>query len=55
MQELEARIVTEWLPTSGYEYANLPEIELYFNAGPENARYEVWLPIVRKGAVENHG
>ncbi|MDD7643706.1 MAG: effector binding domain-containing protein [bacterium] len=25
MQELETRIVTEWLPTSGYEYANAPE------------------------------
>jgi len=55
VQELEARIVTEWLPTSGYEYANLPEIELYFNAGPENARYEVWLPIIRKRAVESRG
>lgn len=49
VQELETRIVTEWLPTSGYEYANAPEIELYFNSDPDNARYEIWLPIVRKG------
>ena len=38
IQELEARIVTEWLPTSGYEYANAPEIELYFNREPDNAK-----------------
>jgi len=49
VQELETRIVTEWLPTSGYEYANAPEIELYFNSDPNNARFEIWLPIVRKG------
>ena len=48
MQELETRIVTEWLPTSGYEYANAPEIELYLNPDPDNAKYEIWLPIVRK-------
>ena len=48
MQELETRIVTEWLPTSGYEYANAPEIELYLNPDPNNAKYEIWLPIVRK-------
>lgn len=52
IQELEARIVTEWLPTSGYEYANAPEIELYFNPDPDNAKYEIWIPIVRKGEVK---
>ena len=49
VQELETRIVMEWLPTSGYEYANAPEIELYFNSDPDNARFEIWLPIVRQG------
>ena len=51
MQELETRIVTEWLPTSGYEYANAPEIELYLNPDQNNAKYEIWLPIVRKEEV----
>ena len=51
MQELETRIVTEWLPTSGYEYANAPEIELYLNPDPDHAKYEIWLPIVRKEEV----
>ncbi len=48
----ETRIVTEWLPTSGYEYANAPEIELYLNPDPEQAKYEIWLPIVRKGRIQ---
>lgn len=49
MQELETKIVTEWLPTSGYEYAEAPEIELYLNPDPAQTKYEIWLPIVRKG------
>ena len=48
IQELEKRIVTEWLPASGYEYANAPDIEVYQNADPQNAVFEVWLPIVKK-------
>ncbi len=48
IQELEKRIVTEWLPTSGYEYGNAADIEVYLNADPENAKYEVWIPIVKK-------
>ena len=49
MQELETKIITEWLPTSGYEYAEAPEIELYLNPDPDKTQYEIWLPIVRKG------
>lgn len=48
IQELEARIVREWLPTSGYEYADAPDIEVYLNPDPENAIFEVWIPVVRK-------
>ncbi|MFA9466454.1 MAG: GyrI-like domain-containing protein [Velocimicrobium sp.] len=48
IQELEKRIITEWLPTSGYEYGNAPDIEVYLNADPENAKYEVWIPVVKK-------
>lgn len=48
IQELEKRIVTEWLPTSGYEYANAPDIEVYLNPDPQNAKYEVWIPVVRR-------
>lgn len=48
IQELEQRILTEWLPTSGYEYGNAPDIEVYLNADPQNAKYEVWIPVVKK-------
>ena len=48
IQDLERRIVTEWLPTSGYEYGNAPDVEVYLNPDPQNAQYEVWIPVVRK-------
>lgn len=48
IQELEKRIVTEWLPTSGYEYGNAPDIEVYLNPDPNHAQYEVWIPVVKK-------
>lgn len=48
IQELEKRIVLEWLPTSGYEYANAPDMEVYLNADPQNAKYEVWIPVTKK-------
>jgi len=48
IQDLEQRIVMEWLPASGYEYANAPDIEVYLNADPQNAQYEVWIPVVKK-------
>lgn len=48
IQELEKQIVTQWLPTSGYEYGDAADIEVYLNADPEHAKYEVWIPIVKK-------
>ncbi len=48
IQELECRAVAEWLPTSGYEYAVGPDVEVYLNDDPENARFEVWIPVKEK-------
>ena len=48
IQELEQRIISEWLPASGYEYANAPDIEVYLNPDPQNAQYEVWIPVTNK-------
>lgn len=48
IQELEQRIISEWLPTSGYEYANAPDVEVYLNPDPQNAQYEVWIPVTKK-------
>jgi AraC family transcriptional regulator len=39
------RLYTEWVPTSGYELANLPCIECYY--GPKhNPRHELWVPVI---------
>lgn len=48
LQNLERRIITEWLPTSGYDYAEIPDIEVYIQADPDDAIYEYWLPVVKK-------
>lgn len=48
IQELEKRIVTDWLPTSGYEYADGPDVEVYLDPNPANTRYEVWIPVIKK-------
>lgn len=50
IQSLQQRIITEWLPTSGYEYAAAPDIEVYYEGDQSAANYrsQVWLPIVKK-------
>ena len=45
IQVLQQRIVSEWLPTSGYEWANAPDIEVYLNSDPVDMEFEVWLPV----------
>lgn len=48
LQDLERRVITEWLPFSGFEYGNAPDIEHYIQANPNNAEYEYWLSIQPK-------
>ena len=48
IQDLERRVVTEWLPGSGYEYANGPDLEVYLTPDPQKAKFEVWIPVVKK-------
>ena len=50
IQELQTRIVSEWLPASGYEYADAPDIELYPDGDMSSPSYkcEVWLPVTKK-------
>lgn len=39
------RLYSEWVPTSGYELANLPCIECFY--GPKHKpRHELWVPII---------
>lgn len=49
VQDMTKRIMTEWLPSSGYESLNLPDIEVYFDED-ENAHNhsEIWIPIKAK-------
>lgn len=49
VQNMQKRIMSEWLPTSGYEYANAPDIELYFDGdqSAEDYKCEVWIPVKR--------
>lgn len=46
---MQKRIFSEWLPTSGYRYANAPDIELYFDGDQSAADYrcQIWLPVVK--------
>ena len=48
IKELQTQVFQEWLPTSGFEYDELPDIELYLDANPENAQFQVWLPVRAK-------
>ncbi len=50
IQNLQKRIMTEWLPASGYEYADAPDIEVYpeGDQGADDYRCEVWLPVRKK-------
>jgi AraC family transcriptional regulator len=45
---LQERIVSEWLPTSGYEWYKAPDIEVYLSCERDIYSYEVWLPIIKK-------
>ena len=46
--DLQKRIFSEWLPTSGYEWAESSDIEVYLDDNPTDMKYEVWLPIIKK-------
>ncbi|WP_105618922.1 AraC family transcriptional regulator [Vallitalea okinawensis] len=44
---LNKRFYTEWLPTSDYEKAEGPELEIY--GGTEDVAYvELWIPVIKK-------
>jgi AraC family transcriptional regulator len=50
LQNTWARIAAEWMPTSGYEFREGPQI--LWNEGPDTTRpdfrSEIWVPVVRK-------
>lgn len=48
IQELQRRIVSEYLPGSGYEWAKAPDIEVYLNRPGAESRFQVWLPVTKR-------
>lgn len=48
IQNIWKRIYPEWFPTSGYEHADGPEFEMYFNKGNGKFIEEVWIPVINK-------
>jgi AraC family transcriptional regulator len=50
IQSIYKRFFTEWLPFSGYEYAKLPDIEVYPMSGQKQigGYCEIWLAITKR-------
>lgn len=50
IQDMQKRVISEWLPASGYEYADAPDIEVYpeGDTGSPDYKTEIWLPIIKK-------
>ena len=50
VQSVFKRFYTEWLPFSGYQYAELPDIEVYpiCSGQPVNGHSEVWIAVVKE-------
>jgi len=50
IQRLWTQIFQEWFPSTGYEYDNKPDLEVYFTEavnGPPH-RCQIWVPIIKK-------
>lgn len=47
MQTAWKEIYSEWFPTSGYEHAGIPELEVYSEGDPFRTDYysEIWIPV----------
>jgi AraC family transcriptional regulator len=50
IQQVTERIFQEWLPATGFEHAEAPELEVYPEGDTTAADYrcEVWIPVVKK-------
>lgn len=54
IQTIFKRFLTEWLPFSGYEYAELPDVEVYPISNPnlKVGHSEVWIAIKKENKEE---
>lgn len=57
MQRLQSRILTEWLPDSGYEWAPKADVEVYLSENMTAPDYQsqVWLPIQKRRGCPGQG
>lgn len=55
IQGLWRRIYREWLPTSGYDIAEAPTIELDYYDNPEECHAEIWIPLANTANLKNEG
>jgi len=39
------RVIKEWLPTSGYEYDDGPDMNVYFKGDSDGSKSEFWIPV----------
>jgi AraC family transcriptional regulator len=50
LQDVTKRIFSEWFPSTGYEHAPAPEIEVYLPGDFTNTtmKCQIWIPVVKK-------
>jgi len=50
LQEVTKRIYSEWFPSTGYEHAPAPELEIYLPEDPRTKvmQCQIWVPVVKK-------
>jgi AraC family transcriptional regulator len=50
LQDVTKRIFSEWFPSTGYEHAPAPEIEVYLPGDFANTamKCQIWIPVVKK-------
>jgi len=51
VKEYWSRIINEWLPNSGYEFDDGPDIEVYPDSGWESETSEIWIPIKKASSI----
>jgi len=50
LQEVTKKIFSEWFPSTGYEHAPAPELEVYLPENPVTKVMpcQIWIPIIKK-------
>jgi|WetSurMetagenome_2_1015567.scaffolds.fasta_scaffold33002_3 AraC family transcriptional regulator len=50
LQDITKRIFSEWFPSTGYEHAPAPELEIYLpgNFNDVTMKCQIWMPVVKK-------